>query len=60
MPLNPEVLGTEKDGSKTEEYCTHCYAERHFTEESKLEKNTHCTDPYLAFGVWNSDVWQSQ
>ena len=26
--------------------------------ESKLEKNTHCTDPYLAFGVWNSDVWQ--
>jgi len=24
------------------------------------EKNTHCTDPYLAFGVWNSDVWQSQ
>ena len=28
--------------------------------ESKLEKNTHCTDPYLALGVWNSDVWQSQ
>ncbi|WP_230675412.1 zinc ribbon domain-containing protein, partial [Bacteroides fragilis] len=22
MPLNPEVLGTEKDGSKNEEYCT--------------------------------------
>ena len=28
--------------------------------ESKLEKNTHRTDPYLAFGVWNSDVWKSQ
>jgi len=27
MPLNPEVLGTEKDGSKNEEYCTYCYAE---------------------------------
>ncbi len=22
MPLSPEVLGTEKDGSKNEEYCT--------------------------------------
>lgn len=26
MPLNkPEVLGTEKDGSKSNEYCTYCY-----------------------------------
>ena len=29
MPLNPEVLGTEKDGSKNEEYCTYCYADGH-------------------------------
>ncbi|GAX90827.1 zinc ribbon domain-containing protein [Effusibacillus lacus] len=26
MPLNgEEVLGTEKDGSKTKEYCMYCY-----------------------------------
>ena len=26
MPLDkPEVLGTEKDGSKSNEYCTYCY-----------------------------------
>ena len=26
MPLNkPELLGTEKDGSKSKEYCTYCY-----------------------------------
>ena len=26
MPLDkPEMLGTEKDGSKTKEYCTYCY-----------------------------------
>ena len=26
MPLdNPELQGTEKDGSKSKEYCTYCY-----------------------------------
>lgn len=26
MPLDkPELLGTEKDGSKSKEYCTYCY-----------------------------------
>ena len=26
MPLdNPALLGTEKDGSKSNEYCTYCY-----------------------------------
>jgi radical SAM superfamily enzyme len=26
MPLdNPELLGTEKDGSKSHEYCKYCY-----------------------------------
>ena len=26
MPLsNPELLGTEKDGSKSNEYCIYCY-----------------------------------
>ena len=26
MPLsNPELLGTEKDGSKSHEYCIYCY-----------------------------------
>ena len=26
MPLDkPELLGTEKDGSKSHEYCTYCY-----------------------------------
>ena len=25
MPLSPEVLGTNADGSKNEEYCIYCY-----------------------------------
>lgn len=39
MPLNPEVLGTEKDGSKNEEYCTYCYADGHFTVECTMDEN---------------------
>ena len=38
MPLNPEVLGTEKDGSKNEEYCTYCYADGHFTVKGTMDE----------------------
>ena len=32
MPLDgPELKGTEKDGSKSEEYCKYCYSEGAFT-----------------------------
>jgi radical SAM superfamily enzyme len=32
MPLDkPELLGTEKDGSKSKEYCTYCYQNGTFT-----------------------------
>jgi hypothetical protein len=32
MPLdNPELLGTEKDGSKSPEYCKYCYENGAFT-----------------------------
>ncbi len=31
MPLNnPELLGTEKDGSKSREYCAYCYQHGEF------------------------------
>ena len=32
MPLNnPELLGTEKDGSSSSEYCKYCYQKGEFT-----------------------------
>ena len=32
MPLdNPELLGTEKDGSPSNEYCKYCYQNGEFT-----------------------------
>ena len=43
MPLSPEVLGTEKDGSKNEEYCTYCYADGHFTVDCTMDEMiNHC------------------
>lgn len=33
MPLDkPEVLGTEKDGSKNKQYCSYCYKDGAFTD----------------------------
>ena len=30
MPLTPEILGTNADGSKNEEYCINCYKDGAF------------------------------
>jgi hypothetical protein len=40
MPLKkPELLGTEKDGSKNNEYCTYCYQNGAFSNpEMTLEE----------------------
>lgn len=31
MPLNEDNLGTEKDGSSSQEYCMYCYQNGEFT-----------------------------
>lgn len=40
MPLDkPEMMGTEKDGSKSNEYCTYCYQNGAFVNPNmKLEE----------------------
>jgi len=40
MPLdNPELFGTEKDGSLNPDYCKYCYQNGHFTHpEMTLDK----------------------
>ena len=37
MPLNPEVLGTNADGSKNEDYCTYCYQNGAFASECTMQ-----------------------
>ena len=38
MPLTEEVLGTEKDGSKNQDYCTYCYKDGAFTSECTMDQ----------------------
>jgi hypothetical protein len=39
MPLESEELkGTEKNGSRSEDYCVYCYADGKFTKEMTMEE----------------------
>ena len=38
MPLSPEVLGTNADGSKNEEYCVYCYKDGAFTSNCTMDE----------------------
>lgn len=38
MPLTEEVLGTNADGTKNEEYCIYCYKDGAFTNELTMEE----------------------
>ena len=38
MPLTEDVLGTNADGSKNEEYCVYCYKEGRFLQECTMEE----------------------
>ena len=40
MPLTDEVLGTNADGSKSEEYCIYCYKDGAFTGIKDMPKIT--------------------
>lgn len=38
MPLNDEVLGTNADGSKSDDYCSYCYRDGAFTGDFTMEE----------------------
>ena len=38
MPLTDEVLGTNADGSKNEDYCIYCYKDGAFTSNATMEE----------------------
>ena len=43
MPLTDEVLGTNADGSKNEEYCMYCYREGKFLQDFTMDEMIeHC------------------
>jgi radical SAM superfamily enzyme len=63
MPLDkPELQGTEKDGSKSKEYCSYCYQNGAFTtpnttlEEMKTMVKTQMEKMKMDSGVINMAV----
>ena len=43
MPLTDEVLGTNADGSKNEDYCMYCYKDGKFLQDCTMEEMIeHC------------------
>ena len=43
MPLTNDVLGTNADGSKNEDYCMYCYRDGHFLQDCTMDEMIeHC------------------
>jgi len=50
MPMNQgegEEYGTEKDGSKSSDYCSYCYKDGGFTSESTMEEMVEICIPFV-------------
>lgn len=48
MPLNEEVLGTEKDGAKSQDYCSYCYDKGQFATEMTMKEMIELCVPTMA------------
>jgi len=38
MPLTDEILGTNVDGSKNEDYCMYCFKDGKFTQDCTMDE----------------------
>lgn len=38
MPMTDDLYGTNKDGSKSEDYCSYCYQKGEFTDNKTMEE----------------------
>lgn len=48
MPLNNDILGTEKDGSKNPDYCSYCYEDGAFTTDCTMAEMIEFCAPMMA------------
>lgn len=48
MPMSDEHFGTEKDGSKSEDYCSYCYQDGEFTIDNSMEEMIDYSAPKAA------------
>ena len=49
MPMGDtdDLYGTEADGSKSTEYCTHCYAKGRFTADATMDEMISFCVPHM-------------
>ena len=47
MPLTEDVLGTNADGSKNEDYCMYCYRDGKFLQDCTMEEMIGWINPSL-------------
>ena len=57
MPLTPEILGTNADGSKNEEYCIYCYKDGCFTGDFTMEEMVEFCAQFV--GEYNKNTGQN-
>lgn len=51
MPLTPDVMGTEPDGSASEHYCSYCYRDGAFTADCTMEEMIAFCAPMMVQGT---------
>ncbi|MDO5851546.1 MAG: zinc ribbon domain-containing protein [Methanobacteriaceae archaeon] len=57
MPLQPDVLGTNSDGSKNEEYCMYCFKDGEFVADMSMDEMINfCVKPM----VENNDMDETE
>lgn len=47
MPMQPEDLGTNQDGSKNADYCKYCYQQGAFTADISMEEMIDVCIPHM-------------
>ncbi|MCQ2214087.1 MAG: zinc ribbon domain-containing protein [Bacteroidaceae bacterium] len=47
MPLTEDILGTNADGSKNEDYCIYCYKDGAFTGDFTMEQMVECCSMFV-------------
>ena len=56
MPLTNEILGTNTDGSRSEDYCIYCYKDGKFTQDMTMEQMIdHCAQFTDEINKWSGE-----
>lgn len=58
MPMTDELCGTEKNGSKNEEYCKYCYENGEFTADLRMDQMVEVCVPHMLRN--NPDMTEKQ